>query len=221
MRLEKRLLALFTVILLISGCASLKPAFEEAERPPSVVPTSMRARAIVEVKRGVFTVAGRASILAKAPRSFRIEVFGPFGQAMMLLASDGERLYVSSEGKTKEFHWGDPDIPYSFEAGEAVSFLTGSPRPAEAGLSPNINETRDRWGRLTEYSKAAEGRPTLKVTLSEYRDINGAHIPFRIRIEDGKRDLTIKYMEAEINPPLDEELFRLEASSDRGPKEVD
>lgn len=199
----------------------MRPAGEDILTPPTIIPSSLRAKAVVEIKKNVLTIAGRASILAKAPGSFRIEVVGPFGQTMMLLASDGTKLYISSEGKIKEFLWGDPDIPYSFEAGEAFSFLTGAPGPKEAGYKPNAIETRDKWGRLTGYTKTVEGRDGLKVTLGEYRDIGGAHIPFRIRIEDGKRDLTIKYTEAEVNPQLDEELFMLTAPPDRGAKEVD
>jgi len=198
----------------------MRPAAEEALAPPTVIPSTLRASAVVEMKRN-FTIAGRASILVKAPDSFRIEVTGPFGQTAMLLASDGERLYSSSDGKIKEFLWDDPDIPYSFEAEEAVSFLTGSPRPREAQLGPGATEARDNWGRLKEYTKTAEGRPELKATLGDYRDINGAHIPFLIRIEDGRRTLTIRYTEAEVNPQIDEGLFSLGAGPERGSKEVD
>lgn len=221
MRPGKSLLSLFAIVILLSGCASLKPAGEKAVKPPTVVPSALRARAVVEMQRDLFTVAGRASILAKTPGSFRIEVFGPFGQRAFLMASDGEHLYISSEGKIKEFLWGDPDIPYSFEADEAVSFLTGGPRPVEAAMAPDVSEKRDDWGRLREYTRTTGGRPDLKVTLGDYRNISGAHIPFLIRIEDGRRVLTIKYMEAEVDPLLDEGLFRLEAHSDRGSKEVD
>lgn len=199
----------------------MRPAGEELLNPPTAIPSTLRARAIVEVKKGAFTIAGRASILASAPGSFRIEVFGPFGQTMMLMASDGERLYISSEGKTNEFLWGDPDIPYSFEAGEALSFLTGSPGFAKAAGRAGVVETRDDWGRLKEYVKAPEGERSLKVTLGAYRDINGAHIPFFIKIEDGRRDLTIKYTEVEVNTSLEEGLFSLEAGPGQGSKEVD
>lgn len=220
MKLGKRLLAFYAVIVLLSGCAAVQPAGEQALTPPTVIPSTLRAKAVVEMTRNM-TIAGRASILVKAPGSFRIEVTGPFGQTAMLLASDGARLYTSSDGKVNEFLWGDPEIPYSFEADEAVAFLTGSPRPLQAALPPNVIEKRDNWGRLKEYTKAVEGRPGLKVTLGNYKDINGAHIPFLIRIEDGRRTLAIKYSEVEVNPPIDEGLFSLEARSDRGSKEVD
>lgn len=220
MRSGKRLFSLLAVFLLLSGCAAMKPAGEEPLGPPKLKASSIRARAVVEIKKDAATAAGRAAILAKAPGSFRIEVFGPFGLTAALIASDGHKLFVNSEGQMSEFFWGDPEIPYSFKAEEVVSFLTGAPNPPALD-TPDVSASRDEWGRLREYSRAVEGRDGLKVTLGEYREVGGAHIPFFIRIEDGKRDLAIKYTEVEINPLIEEDLFRLEARSDQGSKEVD
>lgn len=220
MRPRKRLFSLLAVFLLLSGCVALKPAGEEPLGPPTLTASSIRAGAVVEIKRNASTAAGRAAILAKAPGSFRIEVFGPFGLTAALIASDGKKLFVNSDGQMSEFFWGDPELPYSFDAEEVVSFLTGAPDPPALD-TPGIKASRDEWGRLREYSRAVEGRDGLKVTLGEYRAVGGAHIPFLIRIEDGKRDLAIKYTEVEINPLIEEDLFSLEAHSDRGSKEVD
>lgn len=220
MRPGKRLLSFFAVFLLLSGCAAIKPVGEEPSGPPTLTASSIRARAVVEIKKDATTAAGRAAILAKSPGSFRIEVFGPFGMTAALIASNGEKLFINSEGQMNEFFWGDPELPYSFEAEEVVSFLTGGANPPTID-KPGVVASRDDWGRLREYSRAVEGRDGLKVTLGEYREVNGAHIPFLIRIEDGKRDLAIKYTEVEINPLIEEDLFRLEAHSDQGSKEVD
>ena len=216
----KRLFSLLAVFLILSGCAAMKPAGEEPLGPPKLTASSIRARAVVEIKKNDLTAAGRAAILAKAPGSFRIEVFGPFGLTAALIASDGHKLFVNSDGEISEFFWGDPEIPYSFEAEEVVSFLTGAPNPPTLD-TPGIKASRDGWGRLREYSRAVEGRDALLVTLGEYREVNGAHIPFLIRIEDGKRDLAIKYTEVEINPLIEGDLFKSEARSDQGSKEVD
>jgi outer membrane lipoprotein-sorting protein len=216
----KRLFSILAALLVISGCAAFRPPAQEPPGPPKLAAASIRARAVVEMKQSASAAAGRAVILAKAPGSFRIEVIGPFGQSAALIASDGEKLFISSEGKTSEFLWGDPGIPYSFKAGEVVSFLTGS--PDATGGTPGAAIIRDEWGRLSEYTRAVEGKAGLKVTAGDYREVSGAHIPFLIRIEDGQRELVIKYTEVEINPPLEEEFFRLKASSsDQGSKEVD
>lgn len=220
MRSGKRLLSIFAVFLVLSGCAAMKPAGEEPLGPPTITASSIRARAVVELKKDASTAAGRAAILAKAPGSFRIEIFGPFGLTAALIASDGQKLFINSDGQVSEFFWGDPEIPYSFKAEEVVSFLTGAPYPPALDM-PGVSASRDDRGRLREYSRASEDRDGLKVTLGEYREVDGAHIPFLIRIKDGKRDLAIKYTEVEINPFIEEDLFSLEAHSDRGSKEVD
>lgn len=216
MRPGKNLLFLIAFFLLFCGCAAIKPPGQAPSGPPELDASSVRARAVVELRKGRFSAAGRAAIFAMAPSSFRIEVFGPFGQAVALIASDGERLLVDSGAKTDLFLWGDPGIPYSFEATEAVSFLTGR----RGALSSGALETRDAWGRLLGYARAAGDRE-LKATLGEYREVAGAHIPFFIRIEDGERELVIKYTDVEVTPLLEDGFFELEAYSNRGSKEVD
>lgn len=212
----KRLLPVFAALLIMTGCAGMKPAGQEPSLP-STTASSIRATGVVEMKKNSTSARGRANILAKSPGSFRIEVFGPFGQVAALVASDGERLLVSSEGKSKVFLWGDPSLPYSFKADEAVSFLTGAP----PGLKTGALERVDENGRLVEYSRPIDGRPDLKVSLGDYKVVSGATIPFRISFEDGNRGLTIKYTEVEINHPFEDGFFKVEAPSDQGAKEVD
>lgn len=221
MRFGKRLLPIFTALLIITGCAAVKPYGEEAQDLPSTTASSIRARGVVEMKKDSFSARGRAVILAEAPGSFRIEVFGPFGQVAALVASDGERLLINSEGKTSVFLWGDSRIPYTFKAQEAVSFLTGGPVEQETDGLSGASSIMDGKGRLSEYTRETEGRPVLKVTLGEYKLIHGAAVPFMISFEDGRRGLTIKYTEVEINYPFENGFFKVEAPSEQGAKEVD
>lgn len=223
MRPRSGLLALAAALVFAAGCAAMRPA-ERAAVPPTATVSSLRAKAIVEVNRGFFTVAGRASILARSPGSFRIEVFAPFGQTMLLMVSDGTELYLAHDGRAEKYRWDDPDIPFPFDAGTAFSFLTGAPKTAPA--SAGGGETRDSWGRLTGYAGTVEGGRPLSVTLGDYRDIDGAHIPFRIRfdgldLDDDTRGLAIRYTEAEVNPALEDGLFSPEAGPPVEPKEVD
>lgn len=215
MRPAKNLLAAAAAFVL-TGCAAA-PVVEKAPFTQGVAASSIRAKGVVEMKKNYFSAKGRASILAQAPGSFRIEVFGPFGQAAALVASDGERLLVNSEGKTSVFLWGDPGIPYSFNAKEAVSFLTGAPVADDTGGLSRF----DGNGRLSEYTREIKDKQALRVTLDEYNMVGGASIPFRISLEDGKRALTIKYTEVEVNPPFESGFFKVEAPSDQGAKEVD
>lgn len=212
MRLLLRFAAL--VPLIAAGCAAKLPV---PLSPPEITPASLRAHGVVEMKR-VFTISGRALILARSPASFRIEVFGPFGQTAALLASDGETIYTVTEEGTESFSRHEPGVPYSLKPEDITSFLLGNPRPANA-LSENEAETaRDEHGRLRLFSRPTNGQGGLKVLLEDYREVSGAHIPFRIIIDDGKRTITIKYNEVEVNPALPEDLFRVggEAGGDDG-----
>jgi len=215
MKAVKSLLAA-AALLSVAGCAATGP-LDKAAYAPGATASSIRARGVVELKKDSFSARGRAAVMAQAPGSFRIEVFGPFGQTAALFASDGERLLVSSEGKTSLFFWGDPAIPYSFNAKEAVSSLTGAPVEEEAGGFSRF----DGNGRLSEYTREVQGRPPLRVTLDEYALVDGAAVPFRISLEDGRRTITIKYTEVEVNPPFENGFFKVEAQSEQGAKEVD
>lgn len=203
-------------LLSLAGCAATGPLEKTAYAPGTPV-SSIRARGVVELKKDSFSARGRAAVIAQAPGSFRIEVFGPFGQTAALFASDGERLLVRSEGTTSLFFWGDPAIPYSFNAREAVSSLTGAPVAEETGGLSMF----DGNGRLSEYTREVQGRAPLRVTLDEYTLVDGAAIPFRISFEDGRRVITIKYTEVEVNPPFENGFFKVEAQSEQGAKEVD
>lgn len=208
MRLKS--LALLFILVFISGCAALKPqAAPEGLNPP----TAIRAEAVVELKKTI-TLAGRAVILAKSPDLFRIEVFGPFGQVMALLVSDGSSLYIYSGGEEKEFLWNDPLLPYSFKANEVVSFLLGNSVPIQARAGKNFQLSMDENGRLEKAVKFKKGSPSLVVRLSDYRPVEGAILPFNISIEDGKEKFRIKYSSVDIKPRFDADSFSIDPSGE-------
>lgn len=201
----RRLLLLAALVpLLAAGCAAKRPV---TLPPPEITPVTLRAYGAVEMKR-VFAISGRALILASSPASFRIEVYGPFGQTAAIIASDGETVYTVTEDGTESFSRDEPGVPYSIKPEDVTSFLLGNPRPAYEFSGNRVETAMDEHGRLRLFSRPAEdGERGLKVLLEDYREVSGAHIPFRIIIDDGKRTVTIKYNEVEVNPALPEDLF--------------
>lgn len=200
-------------LLFFWGCAGLKPSKELPDLgEKKKTPKSIRAEAVVELKK-IITLSGRGTIMAKNPDRFRIEVLGPFNHVMALLVSDGTTLYAFSGGEIEKKDWEDPALPYSFKAKEVVSFLLGSQYPKnKASLKEdNIEVLTDKDGHISKIVKYKKGSASLTVKMSDYRDISGAHIPFNIHIEDGKRTLKIKYSDVEIDPELSEDFFSLEA----------
>ncbi len=202
--------------LVAAGCAAKLPP---PLSPPEITPVSLRAHGVVEMKRRFFTISGRALVLARSPASFRIEVFGPFGQTVAVLASDGEAIYTVTEDGAEALSRDEPGVPHSLKPEDAASLLLGNPRPAGELAGGEVETSTDEHGRLRLFSRPArDGEGGLKVLLEDYREVSGAHIPFRIVIDDGKRTVTIKYSEVEVNPELPEDLFRAgEAARGAGP----
>jgi outer membrane lipoprotein-sorting protein len=196
---------LLVLVSLVSGCAALKAPVEPV-LPALAHPVSIRARATVEVKR-TMTLTGRAVVLAKSPGSFRIEVQGPFGSAAALLVSDGKTVYLMSGGEAKRYGTDDPLFPYSFSPEEAVSFLTGGPITAE-GCGCEVS--RDANGRVSMVTKPGNGPAALTVTMTDYRAVDGAEVPFDIKITNRKGSLHIKYASVEVNPDLNADSFDTE-----------
>jgi len=215
-------LSVLTVLVFIAGCAGVKPP----EKPdlPGLVPSSLRAEATVEIKRA-FSVVGRARVLAKSPASFRVEVFGPFGQTAALLGSDGETIYMLTDEGVVEYGRDatlkDGEIPYPLKPEEIVSFLLGTPLAESENGRQATEASRDEYGRLKSFTRDVEGRPPLKVAIEDYRVISGANIPGKITIDDGKRSVMIRYREIEVNPGLDEEAFRFTGAGTAESNKVD
>lgn len=212
MRLRFHVYALCAVLFL-SGCAALKQ--KEAEKRPSRKAASLRAEASVVLKK-IIPIGGHAVIIVKSPDKFRIEVFGPFGQVMALLASDGTSFYMFSGDEAKKMDMDDPAFPYPFKAKEAVSFLLGSPSGqfAQAALDGGVKAgdremTSDSEGRLAKFVKYKKGRPAFTVELSDYRAVSGVDLPFNISIKGQKEGLSIKYASVEIDPEIDPDAFNI------------
>lgn len=193
-----------TAAAAFGGCASLYAP--GVEPPPEIIsarPKTLRAEAVVELRRSI-PLTGRARILVERPDKFRIEVMGPFNQVISLLISDGKNLFVFSGRSPKIFDWEDPFLPYPFSASEAVSFLMGEALayPAmETAAGSGYSVTADRDGRVKDIVKSKNGSQVLKVTMTDYRKVSGAYVPFNISI-DGKESLSIRYSEVEIDADI-------------------
>lgn len=203
-----RIFPALVLFIFLAGCAAVSTVPEKALTPGAekIVPASLRAEAVVEIKR-VVPVSAKALVLVKSPDKFRIEVTGPLGSVMGLMLSDGETLSVFSGDEVKNYRWNDPFSPYPFDSIEAVSFLLGD-QPGAANDRADYKVKRGEDGRIKEILKYKDGVPLLTARLSDYREISGAVIPFNISIE-GKDTIRIRYSSVEVNPELDGSLFMI------------
>ena len=68
--------------------------------------------------------------------------------------------------------------------------------------------TADGDGRVKDIVKSRNGSRVLKVTMTDYRKVSGAYVPFNISI-DGRESLSIRYSEVEIDADVGAESFNM------------
>lgn len=200
-------IVLFLALVAAAGCAHVA---SPPEPPPAkeVPVEALRAEAVVRFDHEK-SAKGRALIVVKRPDKFRIEVSGPLGSTAAVLISDGSRLYLYSEGRLRSYPVGKQGagLPYSFGPAELVSFLLGT----VPGEGTYLRKT-DGSG-LSALVKLVKGKPAVKVTLEERRNVDGASLPFEITVEDSERFLSVRYTRVEVNPEIGPRAF--EAPSGR------
>ncbi|MFQ5442818.1 MAG: outer membrane lipoprotein carrier protein LolA [Thermodesulfobacteriota bacterium] len=194
------------LLLMAYGCAGPPPrraAIGEMKR--GVRPEAIRARATVTLEQRE-SLRGRAVIVAKRPGSFRIDVFGPFGQSLAVLASDGKTLVFFSKDGLRAFEPGGPEITANLSPARLVSILLGdrSHSPIEGDKSK-----RGREDRAERSAAEKDGRREPEINLSDFRDVDGAIIPHNISIAYGGKRIEIRYREIEIDPEIKAEVFNI------------
>lgn len=199
MALARLRLILLASVIILAGCAALKPS---AEKPP-VIPGSIRAEAVVEMSRGL-SLSGRATVFVKAPGSFRIEVRSPFGSLAALIVSDGKAVYTLSNGIEEYYLWDDSAAPVPLSPDGTASLLMGLGAAAPEGYEV----TRDGRGRVKSVSGLREAG-AFSVGLADYRRVEGAEIPFDIRIRSSGQEIRIRYASVIVNPELAPDLFEI------------
>lgn len=164
-------------------------------------PTSLTAIARVTLRET--GLKGRANIFVQSPDSFRIEVLGPFDKIVALIVSDGLGFSIF-DGKTFKFH--DLTLepyPLKFKPEDMVSFLMGSLSVEKLSRDFFVEFDKENF----TYSITPLDEDDLSAKLSNYREVDGAAVPFSILIDFNNEKLNIEYKSVEINPELDKVLF--------------
>jgi hypothetical protein len=183
----------------------------------------------------------RQAVAVTAPDRFRLELFSPVGIAA-LVTTDGQRLaaYLPQEKtiyrgaasplnaarflrvllsatQVASLLLGLPLLPWDTDEG-AVRFDPESglyeltvPTPG-GGTQHFVFEQKLR--RLVSWEvQNADGHPLARMTLADYRAVQGQDFPFEIALADlqGNQEATIYYEQVELNPALPPTLFTLAA----------
>lgn len=196
------------VFSLVCGCAapikSVPPLHEAPAR-------SLRSSSVITLKDNGTEISGRASVFVKAPASLRVEVYGPLGGVAALIIYNGEHLYVYSDGIGKTYGALDLGSALPLHPEILVSALTGDTRwlndlaktPGGAeGVSYSVEAPGKDGLKIGKY---VDGTLTASAHLDNFKEVDGAVLPFSIVIADRKtgRVITIEHSRVEIDqePP--------------------
>jgi len=211
--------------------------------------TSLRGLARVAYTDPHEKGTAKHAIAVAAPDRFRLELFSPVGIAL-LSTCDGHTLtaYFPAE-KTIYRGSATPSnlarfIRMALSPREITGLLLGLPvLPVSGGAGSVHLDTDTGWYRLdlplpgreahvlwfdrkTLVLRrweivAGDGTVLARVSLADYRQVDGQPFPFEIVLSDtqGQQEAAIYYERVELNPPLQDSLFTLAPIS--GVQEID
>lgn len=249
---------LIVALLLLMGCRtapvpmgeSLDPGAPEVQAALAglAVQTSARhglrgsARVSLEGVRGASFA--RHLVLLERPARIRLEVVGPVGQRIAVLATDGQRfdLFRAETGRVESgpVHPGllaeVAGVPLAPE--ELVALLLGSPpqplgqpRTAVRGgdgrlalswqgpAGETVHAILDADGRLQMLRlDDSAGSERVAVSYADHRPVGAGSFAHSVTLDFGSQGLRaeVDFRQVELDPELPEGLFRLEVVSSPG-----
>ncbi len=196
---------------------------------------SLSALARVRMSSESRTMGGRQVLLAEKPNRLRAEVLSPFGQPLLILATDGSEVYVwdISEGKLYRGNASSGTIQrllgLPIKLMDLIGILLYDPPlisheqpvvfPAEGGGYLMILRGEDEWeqrmlfDRDLNLTKADFYHHENPVVLTEYADFDSEHsFPLKISVGMPERsaEASLSFSELKLNPHLPRERFTLE-----------
>lgn len=190
--------------------------------------------------------SARVAWMGAFPDSIRFEILDPAGRAILSISSDGRWLYVYDHNEKKFYQKratagtfqkivSIPLVPQEIVAllvGRAP-ILTGDIYRLQVG--PNTTDTEfqvaepgndQQWRILRMPGTDAlrgfeiaeeEGRPFYRVSFSDYRIVDTFNIPMQVDITGpGNFGMKVHVERIWCNPPVENGIFRIEASRDAG-----
>lgn len=208
--------------------------------------SSLKALASVRiVRKGRKRVFESSAVLLRGQEQFRIEAYGPLGETLMTLVWSGEEMLLDLEGRRRLAGRSELArlIGADVDPAELAAVLAGN-IPAAFPLSTArlfcspegicVLELRDGDRILRVHHQGSDGeadpftirffriyqgdRLVYQARFSNFAEISGYSLPQAIVMENpGKRvSLTVQYLEAEVNAPLDARLFMISGAGAAG-----
>lgn len=140
------------ILALLTGCAhhgaaSSDPASVLTAARAAPQPFALRAAYAVSIRRGEGTVSTRGALIVRAPDQFRVEVNGPVGTPLLIVASDGHALNVYNAQNSTFYRGADAPAALAELTGGALALsdvvrvLTGQiPMPSAEVQSTGVDD---------------------------------------------------------------------------------
>ncbi|MBX3024711.1 hypothetical protein KF840_07360 [bacterium] len=222
------------LLALLAGC--LRPA-KPPPAPPGDPLTALRQRtAALRTLRAAFDVVvhvgadeRRATgvLLVRPPDDARMRLVAPFGMTVFDGLRTGGRTYVTAPLASGD----DPTSLRAMRFGPGDSVLFGAGAGACRAAEPRDGQTiywcgapPTRWvaidpatATLGAEGETVDGEPLVTWAYSDYRLVDGQPLPFRIRIDYPRANVTVDIAveRYEVNPPLRDDQFVPPPQEDR------
>ncbi|MBI3302898.1 MAG: DUF4292 domain-containing protein [Deltaproteobacteria bacterium] len=201
--------------------------------------TSLRGLARVAYKDSQDKGTAKQAVAVAAPDHFRLELFSPVGVAA-LVTSDGRTLAAYFPGEKTLYRGAATPLNVArftrvmLSAREIAGLLLGLPVLPSDGEAGTVRlDAEYDWYRLDcllpggssqvmwfeqktlrlmrAELLAGNGTAVTRVSLADYREVNGQAFPFEIILSDlqGKQEAAVYYERVELNPHPPDALFAL------------
>ncbi len=223
------------VLLTLTGC-SIKNTRNATPYPKEPVPATKEIKspdsltAMLRFSSKQRGLKGRAALTIKSPDLIRVEIYGVMGQILTVIAGDSNDCKVYSKGIIKECNWDEPELSGLLTPQNLVPILLGKGELAFKD-SAQRQSSLDGYGRLTRiiaspkatrvglgtnkknYQRAWQREP-VKITIGDYRIVDGLRVPFSFNLDGKGGQLTINYYTLQTNPEIPSSAFSLGTTDD-------
>jgi len=200
-------------LLLLTGCAStLLPPLTAVQ---GVEIETLQSSVNVSLVAAAGKTAGHGVLFYRKPDRFRLSILTPFGQTMLDLLVEGEKVTCLLPAKNQAWQGTFDDLPANLGMGvwPLMKWVVEPPPPPGPALV-RFFDRPDGTAEKVFYDESGFVLRKLnsfgdEVAYADYHVVDGVAFPWQIEVttRDGSR-LKLVFDEPDINRPLDEEVLR-------------
>jgi YD repeat-containing protein len=207
----KRLAIATLFMLILAGCASAPVRTAPVH---GTVMETLQGGVNISLSSPAGKIGGNGVLFYQRPESFRLSILSPFGQVLLDIIVNGDRILCLKESIRKGWQGEMRDLPGSLGAKvwPLMKWAVESPQPAGPALERDFTRPDGTTERV-QYDSAGLVRSKVnslgdEVVYDDYQVSGDVAVPTRIGINtpEGSR-LQLRLDDPEVNRPIDREIF--------------